>query len=118
MARYIDADATIKSLPDDLPYKASVKRVLTQAREADVVEIDDNFEIVIMSAVRYALGRQTYVPHSVIRFIYPILGQLSGKTLAVLERDISEASSYGDENIDKPEWIGLLNEIRQERHRR
>lgn len=39
MARYIDADKLLHSLPDDLPYKASVKRVLMQADEADVVEV-------------------------------------------------------------------------------
>ena len=37
MARYIDADALLNNLPDDLPYKASVKRVLMQAPTADVV---------------------------------------------------------------------------------
>ena len=37
MARYIDADELLKNLPDDLPYKASVKRVLIQAPTADVV---------------------------------------------------------------------------------
>ncbi len=37
MTRYIDADALLKSLPDELPYKASVKRVLIQAHTADVV---------------------------------------------------------------------------------
>lgn len=37
--RYIDADAVLTSLPDDLPYKASVKRVLMQAPTADVVEV-------------------------------------------------------------------------------
>ena len=31
MARYIDADALLSKLPDSLPYKASVKRVLIQA---------------------------------------------------------------------------------------
>lgn len=36
MARYIDADELLKKLPDDLPYKASVKRVLMQAPTADV----------------------------------------------------------------------------------
>ena len=35
--RYIDADELLNRLPDDLPYKASVKRVLIQAPEADVV---------------------------------------------------------------------------------
>ena len=39
MARYIDADKVINNLPDDLPYKASVKRALIQAPEADVVEV-------------------------------------------------------------------------------
>ena len=37
MARYIDADEILNRLPDDLPYKASVKRVLIQAPDADVV---------------------------------------------------------------------------------
>ena len=37
--RYIDADALLSRLPDDLPYKASVKRVLMQAPTADVVEV-------------------------------------------------------------------------------
>lgn len=37
MARYIDAEELLKRLPDDLPYKASVKRVLMQAPIADVV---------------------------------------------------------------------------------
>ena len=39
MSRYIDADALLNRLPDDLPYKASVKRVLIQAPTADVVEV-------------------------------------------------------------------------------
>ena len=34
-SRYIDADALLNHLPDDLPYKASVKRVLIQAPTAD-----------------------------------------------------------------------------------
>ena len=37
--RYIDADALLNNLPDDLPYKASVKRVLIQAPTTDVVEV-------------------------------------------------------------------------------
>lgn len=39
MAKYIDADKVLQCLPDDLPYKASVKRVLIQAPTADVVEV-------------------------------------------------------------------------------
>ena len=39
MSRYIDADALLSRLPEDLPYKASVKRVIMQAPIADVVEV-------------------------------------------------------------------------------
>lgn len=39
MARYIDADAALNKLPDDLPYKASVKRVLMSAPAVDAVEV-------------------------------------------------------------------------------
>ena len=41
MNRYIDAEALLNRLPDDLPYKASVKRVLMQAPTADVAPIAD-----------------------------------------------------------------------------
>ena len=41
MRRYIDADAVLSRLPEDLQYKASVKRVLIQAPTADVVEIPE-----------------------------------------------------------------------------
>lgn len=37
--RYIDVDKVLYNLSDDLPYKASVRRVLIQAPEADVVEV-------------------------------------------------------------------------------
>jgi hypothetical protein len=39
MSRYVNADAVWQSLPNDLPFKASVKRVLMQAPPADVVEV-------------------------------------------------------------------------------
>lgn len=36
---YIEREATLRNLADDLPYKGSVKRVLMQAPAADVVEV-------------------------------------------------------------------------------
>ena len=39
MSKYINVDKLLNSLPEDLPYKASVKRVLIQAPSADVVEV-------------------------------------------------------------------------------
>lgn len=37
--RLIDADALLHGLPDDLPYKGSVRRVLMQAPEVDAVPV-------------------------------------------------------------------------------
>lgn len=39
MAIYKDTEQILRNLPDDLPYKASVKRVLIQAPAADVAEV-------------------------------------------------------------------------------
>lgn len=36
---YIEREATLRNLADDLPYKGSVKRVIMQAPAADVVEV-------------------------------------------------------------------------------
>lgn len=37
--RLFDADALLRALPDDLPYKGSVRRVLMQAPEVDAVPV-------------------------------------------------------------------------------
>ena len=39
MGRYIDAEELLHRLPNDLPYKGSVRRVLIQAPSADVQEV-------------------------------------------------------------------------------
>lgn len=37
--KLIDADALLRALPDELPYKGSVRRVLMQAPEVDAVPV-------------------------------------------------------------------------------
>lgn len=37
--RLIDADKLLRSIPNDLPYKASVRRVLMQAETVDAVPV-------------------------------------------------------------------------------
>ena len=59
MARYIDADELLNKLPDDLPYKASVKRVLMQAEAVEVAreifeEIDNYLDIFIEREYSFA----------------------------------------------------------------
>ena len=66
---------------------------------------DNGFECVLISAVRYAIGRRTYMPAAVTRWIggHCYKG-LSRKTLEVLIRDIDEAKSLGDE-CDVRAWM-------------
>lgn len=73
----------------------------------------DEFGLVVTSAVRYALGRKTYIVGAVIDQIEPMLPYLSLNTLRCLERDIRRAKNLGDKEIDKPEWLGFLSDVQK-----
>ena len=85
------------------------------------IEIDKNFETILLCAVRYAIGRQTYMPSLVIDYITPLLPYLSDECLMWLDTEIVEHSNYGglgDEKIDRPYWKQFLWKIRAEREKR
>lgn len=86
-----------------------------------MIEIDENFETILICAERYACGRRTYMPGIVEDYITPLIPQLSDKTLVVLRNDIEDASmwgSLGNPDIDAPLWLGLLERIKNELKRR
>lgn len=75
-----------------------------------LIDNSNNFGIVINSAVRYALGRGTYVPSSVIAFIKDNLDYICEndmRTIKVMIQDIAECNNYGYED-QKEEWLNLL----------
>ena len=81
------------------------------------VEIDKNFETILLCAVRYAIGRQTYIPSLVIDYITPILPYLSDDTLETMAKDIADEDylgGLGDKMIDRPYWIDFLQMIELE----
>ena len=78
---------------------------------------DDDFGLVLNAAVRYSIGRQTYMPSVVIGFITPLLPYLNNKTLHCFDQDVVEAKyygGYGNENLDKPYWMRFLEAVRAE----
>lgn len=82
---------------------------------------DDDFGCILNCAVRYAIGRQTYMPGLVIDFITPLLPYLSNKTVYVFDQDVTERKyfgTYGDERIDEPYWMRFLNAVREEEEKR
>ena len=78
------------------------------------IEIDDTFGQMMLSAVRYALGRQTYIVSTTTSYVAHLIPQLNDHTIACMERDIREAPGYGSETIDKPEWMKLLSALQAE----
>ena len=78
------------------------------------MELDRDVGAVCGCAVRYSLGRQTYMPSLVQQFINRNLKQIDSYSLSVMARDIKEAPSYGNETIDKPGWMNFLAVLEKE----
>lgn len=82
---------------------------------------DDDFGLMLNCAVRYSMGRETYMPHAVMRFITPLLTKLTTKTLVCMDRDLDEPSIFGGlghERIDAPKWKEFHTAVKQELERR
>lgn len=108
--------ATVEILADALDCDI----VLLPKGKAEQPEIpldDVDFGHILISAVRYTIGRATYMPGIVQNFITPLLPYINSNTLNIIERDIREAPSYGWD-IDKPGWLNLLAAIQAEQRKR
>ena len=79
---------------------------------------DDDFGTVLNCAVRYSIGRQTYMPSLVTDFIKPLIPYLNDKTLWVFDEDIKQQGKwpdgYGDPRIDKPVWMSFWDAVKEE----
>ena len=81
------------------------------------VPIDEDFGTILICAVRYALGRQSYMPGLVQGYIRPMLPYLDKRTLLVIRRDIEKAAmrpgGLGDEDIDRSAWMRFLEAVKE-----
>lgn len=79
------------------------------------VAITQDFELMMISALRYAIGRYTYMPSVTIEYIRYLIPQLSAKTLFVMKRDIDEEieryERMGNGLYMAKEWQKLAEEI-------
>lgn len=86
------------------------------------IKVDDqDFGTVCVCALRYAMGRETYMPSLVRDFVRPLLSQLPDKTLWVMINDCEEQermNMWGSETIDKPGWVRWKQELLAEKDRR
>lgn len=73
------------------------------------------YEHIVISAVRYALGRMTYIVSLTVEYVLKDIDydRLSDKCLRCIQEDIRCAKTLGME-CDKVEWEKLLNKIKEE----
>ena len=78
---------------------------------------DDDFGALVNCAVRYCLGRCTYMPSLICDYLKPRLSLLNAKTIGCMERDIRAASFYGG-GCDRATWTAFLAVIQTEMKKR
>lgn len=77
------------------------------------VSIDDDFQQMMVSALRYALARNSYIVGLTIEYIEWKIPLMDKKYLAIMSRDIDEEIKLSDrlsKDIDK-RWIQLKEKI-------
>lgn len=87
-----------------------------------MISVTRDFELMMVCALRYSIGRESYMPSITIDYIRYLIPMLSVNTLFILQRDITEEieryKRSGWEIYMKAEWQKLADEIRTEHTRR
>lgn len=65
----------------------------------------EEFSVLCLCALRYCMGRQTYMPSLVQGIIKPYLKDIKSSDLKIFINDIESSTCFGDELIDKPDWM-------------
>lgn len=94
-------------------------------KEKQVIPIDEELGLILNCAVRYAMGRMSYVPSSVISFIKPLLCDLDNKTIDCFindfefyQADVEKGLGSWGMDCDKQEWISFYKACKEEQNRR
>ena len=90
---------------------------------------DPDFGTICLCAMRYALGRATYMPGLVQNYIRAHIKELDSRAIQVMIRDICEADritshtlpsgrvikidGLGDTQIDRPDWLRFLEFLKE-----
>lgn len=74
----------------------------------------EDYEHIVISAERYALGRMTYIVELTVNYIMQEIedNKLSDQCLDIMRNDIKKARNYGMQ-CDKEQWIKLLKRIEE-----
>ncbi len=101
--------------------QCSVDDLRSDAPKGMVDPTSDYFGSVCNCAVRYCLGRRSYMPSIVCRYIEPLLPELTDRTLDCFERDIAERKKAGfgfGDSCDYETWDAFYKAVCNEIERR
>lgn len=101
--------------------ECSVDDLRSDAPKGMVETTSDDFGAVCNCAVRYCLGRRSYMPSLVCGYITPLLPELTDKTLDCFERDIAECKRTGfdfGDSCDYETWDAFYKAVCREIERR
>ena len=93
--------------------KCSVDDLRSDVPKGMVDPANDDFGTVCNCAVRYCLGRRSYMPSLVCGYITPLLPELTDKTLDCFERDIAERKRTGffGDSYDYKTWDAFYKAV-------
>ena len=77
----------------------------------------EDFGTLCICAIRYCHGRETYMPKLVQEIVGAHLKELSDKDIGVMVNDLdyqARFNLYGNERIDKPDWMEWAKRVRTE----
>lgn len=97
--------------------QCSVDDLRSDAPKGMVDPASDDFGSVCNCAVRYCLGRRSYMPSLVCRYIISLLPELTDKTLDCFERDIAERKRTGfdfGDSCDYEMWDAFYKAVCKE----
>lgn len=80
---------------------------------------DSDFRLILLSAMRYAMGRNTYMPVVVSNYIKRHIRLLDDKFLALAADDIRRLlEDYAEHELNSNFWQGLLDALETEQRER
>lgn len=76
-----------------------------------------DFGALCTCAIRYCIGRRTYMPSLIINYLTPLIPKLETRTLVVIATDIKGAANLGDD-CDAAAWNRFLSAVKTEVEKR
>ena len=74
-----------------------------------------DYEQILISALRYAFGRRTYIVGMTAEYIENELPKLSDQCRAIMITDIERHRLFGySDECDKEDWMQLLEKLKYE----